>query len=69
MEDPPLTLDNVERYKNSDCKHYEVCLDHAAKQGWNQFHCRSCKAYEADPEADEAYRNLLSRMSHPQDLL
>jgi hypothetical protein len=67
MEDPPLTLDNVERYKKSDCKYYEQCLDHAAKSGWNQFHCRRCKVYELDPEADEAYLTMLTRMSKHLD--
>lgn len=62
MEDPPLSMDNVDRYKRSDCKYYSRCLDHAAKSGWNQFHCQSCKAFELDPEADAAYLTLLARM-------
>jgi hypothetical protein len=62
MEDPPLTMDNVERYKRSDCKYYSLCLDHAAKSGWNQFHCQGCKNFELDPDADEKYRTMITRM-------
>jgi hypothetical protein len=67
MEDPPLSLENVDRYKRSDCKYYERCLDHAAKSGWNQFHCNGCETYELDPEADEQYRLLVSRMQKHTD--
>lgn len=28
------------------CRHYDVCLDHAAKEDWEGFSCDTCWAYE-----------------------
>ena len=62
LEDPPMTLENVDRYKKSDCMFYETCLDHAAKSGWDQFHCRRCKIYEENPDVDVQFGNLISKL-------
>lgn len=40
-----LTIEIVDQYKRSDCAFYERCLDQAAEQGWQQFHCKSCNAF------------------------
>lgn len=62
LEDPPLTLDNVDHYKHSDCRFYDTCLDHAAKSGWEQFSCRSCGVYESNPDIDVKFTEIISRL-------
>lgn len=62
LEEPQLSLENLDFWKKSDCRFYVRCLDHAAKRGWIQFHCRSCKIYEIDEEADKDFRDLAAKM-------
>lgn len=63
LEDTQLTLDNVERYKHSDCRYYDQCLDHAAKSGWDQFQCGACNIYENNPEADVKFSEFMNKLS------
>lgn len=58
-----LSVDNVDFFKNSDCAYYEQCMNHAAKKGWSQFHCRACKIYEKDETVDDQMRAALGRFS------
>lgn len=57
-----LTVDNVAFFKNSDCAYYEQCMNHAAKKGWSQFHCRACKIYEKDDTVNDRMRAALGRL-------
>lgn len=43
--DLSLTIEIVDHYKRSDCLYYERCLDQAADEGWQQFHCKACNAF------------------------
>lgn len=63
LEDTQLTLDNVERYKHSDCRYYAPCLDHAAKSGWDQFQCGACNIYENNPEVDVKFSEFMNKLS------
>lgn len=40
-----LTIEIVDHYKRSNCAYYERCLDQAADEGWQQFHCKACNAF------------------------
>ena len=62
-----LTVDNVTFFKNSDCAYYEQCMNHAAKKGWSQFHCRACKIYEKDDTVDDQMRAALGRFTTGQN--
>ena len=62
-----LTVDNVDFFKNSDCLYYEACMNHAAKKGWGQFHCRACKIYEKDATVDDQMRAVLGRLNSGQN--
>ena len=56
-----VTLDNVERFKNWDCKFYEKCLYYAAKNNWPQWHCLRCQAFE-EAEPDDLERATFARI-------
>lgn len=57
-----LSIESVEFYKQSDCTHYETCLDYAARCMWNQFHCRECGDYEPlSREEQEALAEIIYR--------
>jgi hypothetical protein len=58
-----LSVDNVTFFKNSDCTYYEQCMNHAAKKGWSQFHCRACKIYKEDETVDDQMRIALGRFN------
>lgn len=62
LDEPPLNLDNVERYKKSDCLHYSKCLDYAAKSGWDQFQCNSCNIYERNPDVDVTFSEFITKL-------
>ena len=62
-----LTIDNIDEYKKSDCRFYEKCMNHAAKKGWSQFHCNTCKIYEKDDNIDEHMRLALGRLNSGQN--
>jgi hypothetical protein len=42
-------------------------MNHAAKKGWSQFHCRTCKIYEKDSNVDEQMRLALGRINSGQN--
>ncbi len=62
-----LTIDNIDEYKKSDCRFYENCMNHAAKKGWSQFHCNTCKIFEKDDNIDEHMRLALGRLNSGQN--
>lgn len=68
--EPPITIDidNVDEYKNSDCRFYAGCLDHAAKSGWDQFTCRICNIYESNPDIDEEFEEIISRLKRMEPI-
>ncbi len=35
----------VETHRNLNCHHYDHCLDHAVKRGWQSFTCARCPMY------------------------
>lgn len=57
-----LTSESVDNYKRSDCRTYLKCLDMAADEGWQQFHCNNCRAYVAVVVGPEE-RALVARLS------
>ena len=62
LDEPQLNLDNVERYKKSDCRYYDKCLDHAAKSGWDQFQCNACSIYENNPNVDVKFSEFMVKL-------
>lgn len=63
LDDPPLTIDNVDDFKRSDCRFYAGCLDNVAKSGWDQFHCNGCPIYECNPHIDIEFQEIVARMT------
>lgn len=61
-DEPIATVEEVEGLKFSDCRYYDGCLTHAAKSGWEQFHCKNCKIYEWNPDIDEEFAELLTKL-------
>jgi hypothetical protein len=64
----PLELDSeidlsprsVVKFKRTDCAFYSECMDQAARKGWRQFHCNSCKAFEQRQDTrDERVQAML----------
>lgn len=60
--DLALTSESVDNWKRSDCRFYLKCLDFAAEESWQQFHCNDCKAYVAVVTSSEE-RALAARLS------
>lgn len=68
LDEPQLTLDNVERYKKSDCRYYDQCLDHAAKSGWDQFQCGACNIYENNPETNAKFAEFIVKIGRKKSI-
>lgn len=52
--DEELSDEDVLDFKRPDCKHYLTCLCRAVDEGWQQFHCQSCRAFVYRPhDSDE----------------
>lgn len=40
---PPMTVEQVDQLKRTDCRRYQKCLDHACGEGWEGFSCTACR--------------------------
>ncbi len=38
-------LSSVQKHRNLYCRHYDACLDHAVKQGWEGWSCLQCPMF------------------------
>jgi len=57
-----LTIDNVGRYKRSECRYYVRCVDVAVRENWPQFTCNACLAFEPI-EVDSDEQKALERLA------
>ncbi len=53
-EDGPYCEDYP--FRQIDCMHYPLCLNHACEKHWYNFHCKACKDFEKEPLTQE-YRD------------